>query len=491
MNSGDAKRWELLERCERARDGKLSAEEAAELEALLQADPAMRELFARSLFLDAELRHDPRLIRDLSTEENVVPFQKAGARRTSPLVPIALFAAAACVMVTVGIRTFGTGKPPAFTAGPQVVTVATITKSHGCRWGGSTLPTAEGSRISAGTFELAEGLATLKFDSGAEVVLEAPATLEIIDAMNCRLVRGTVVADVPHQAIGFTVDTKDAKVVDLGTRFGVSADDDGKYLVHVIEGLVEVGHKGEPGMKKVTPERALDRGLLKKKLNPSAADDDETNRWQPDVIVSDSQGWQTISTNYGHGRDAFIQSTKLPKNYGTEPFMRVKNTTLQEDLMRKGYAAFDLSKFDLAKIDEAEFSLSVEPSDLGFATLVPDSVFHVYGLTDEAGDAWQEKEITWQNAPAMNADAKQRHLPDPAKVVPLGSFTVAQGTSRATCSVKGSALVDFLRSDTNGIATIIICRETDETAKNGLVHAFATRENRGNTPPLLRVKLRD
>jgi len=489
MNSGDAKRWELLERCERARDGKLSPDEEAELDALLREDPEMRSLFARSLFLDAELRHDPRLVRDLASQEspteNVVPF-----RRTNALIPLALFAAAACVMITVGIRTFVKDAPPSSVTA-AIPTVASITKSQGCRWGGSTLPTAEGSRISAGTFELVEGLATLKFDSGAEVVLEAPATLEIIDAMNCRLVRGTIVADVPKQAIGFTVDTKDAKVVDLGTRFGVSADDDGKYLVHVIEGLVEVGHKGEKGMKQVTPERALDRGLLKKKLNPSVGEDDETNRWQPDVIVSDHQGWQTISTNYGNGRDAFIQSTKEPKNYGNEPFMRVKNTTHQEDLIRKGYAAFDLSKFDPEKIDDAEFSLNVEPSDLGFATLVPDSVFHVYGLTDETGDSWEEKAITWQNAPAMNGDANLRHLPDPARTVPLGTFTLPQGTSRATCSINGSALVDFLKTDTNGTATIIICRETDETAKNGFVHAFATRENRSNTPPLLRVKLRE
>ena len=484
MKPEDTKRWDLLERCERARDGKLTTSEETELEILLREDPEMRSLFARSLHLDAELRHDPRLINNL-VSPNEAPIPIATGKRLNRFIPLTLLAAAACVMITVAIQAFIRHKPIASGA----PTVATLVKSHSCRWGGSTLPTAEGSRITAGTFELMEGLATLKFDSGAEVVLEAPATLEIIDAMNCRLKRGTVVADVPHTAIGFTVDTKDAKVVDLGTRFGVSADEDGKYLVHVIEGLVEVGHKGEPGMKKVTPAQALDRGLLKKKLNPQSTDDDETNRWQPDVIVSDSQGWQTISTNYGHGRDAFIQSTKTPKNFGIEPFMRVKNTTHQLDLVRKGYAAFDLSKFNLTKIEDAEFSLNVEPSDLGFATLVPDSVFHVYGLTDESGDAWEEQGITWQNAPAMNPEDAKRHLPDPAKAIPLGTFTLSQGTSRATCVINGRPLVDFLKSDTNGIATIIICRETDETEKNGLVHAFATRENRGNTPPLLRVKL--
>ena len=480
MKSGNARRWELLERCERARDGKLTPEEEAELESVLRGDAEMRELFAKAVHLDAELRFDPHLLREMKDAPSAPPVKK------HRLAPILVLGAAACLLAGAMVPLLL--EPD---KAPAPATVATLVKSHGCKWGGSTLPTVEGSRITAGTFELMEGLATLRFDSGAEVVLEAPATLEIIDAMNCRLKRGTIVADVPHSAIGFTVDTKDAKVVDLGTRFGVSADEDGKYLVHVIEGLVEVGHKGEEGMKKVTPERALDRGLLRKKLNPQAADDDEPNRWQPDVIVSDSQGWQTISTNYGHGRDAFIQSTKAPKNYGTEPFMRVKNTTLQADLIRKGYAAFDLSKFDLAKIEDAEFSLSVEPGDLGFATLVPDSVFRIYGLTDESGDAWEEKAITWQNAPAMETDAARLHLPDMTKVVELGTFTIPQGTSRGTRVIRGKALVDFLKGDTNGTATIIVCRETDETARNGFVHAFATRENRGNTPPLLRVKLRE
>lgn len=481
MKNQETKRWELLEQCERARDGTLTGEEIATLESQLRDDPEMRTLFARSLHLDAELRYDPRLIRELHSGGASAP------RKSRNIIPFVTLAAAACLLIGTALISLRP-HPLAEPAGSP--TVATVIKASGCKWGGSTLPTAEGSRIVAGTLELVEGLATLKFDSGAEVVLEAPATLEIIDAMNCRLKRGTLVADVPPQAIGFTVDTKDAKVVDLGTRFGVSADDEGKYLVHVIEGLVEVGHKGEEGMKQVTTGKALDRGLLKKKLNPQSPED-EPNRWQPDLIVSDSQGWQTISTNYGSGRDAFVQSSPSSRNFGKEPFMRVKNTTHDKNLIRKGYAAFDIEKFELSHIEDAEFTLHVEPSDLGFATLVPDSTFHVYGLTDEAEDDWEELGITWQSAPAQPSEGPQRHLPDPQKTVHLGTFTLPQGTSRASRTIRGSALADFLRSDTNGIVTLIICRETDETARNGFVHAFATRENRGNTPPLLRVKMQE
>jgi hypothetical protein len=46
-----------------------------------------------------------------------------------------------------------------------------------------------------------------------------------------------------------------------------------------------------------------------------------------------------------------------------------------------------------------------------------------------------------------------------------------------------------LRQDTNGVATLIVCRETDETAPNGVVHAFASRENARKAPPMLRLRV--
>jgi len=140
--------------------------------------------------------------------------------------------------------------------------------------------------------------------------------------------------------------------------------------------------------------------------------------------------------------------------------------------------------------ENAEFTLAIDPSDLGFATLVPDSTFLVYGLTDEAGDTWDETTLTARNAPAHDPASAARNLPVPDKTRLLGSFTIAQGVNRGNCTLRGPALVDFLNADTNGIVTFILCRETDETARSGLVHAFATKESGSNTPPLLRVKPR-
>src|SRR5204863_2100877 len=128
----------------------------------------------------------------------------------------------------------------------------------------------------AGTLELVEGIATVKFDSGAEVVMEAPATLELTHAMACKLVRGTLMAQVPQSAKGFTVETPDAKVVDYGTRFGVSTGEDGKYHVQVLEGLVEVSpnaHSASSGQATKEPKQlrageSVDTGLRNSQLHP-------------------------------------------------------------------------------------------------------------------------------------------------------------------------------------------------------------------------------
>jgi len=486
----DADRWRLLELSERAQDNALNETEKAEFNALLRESPEARTLLAQALQLQAELRFDERLTRDLlNGPENVIPLPTPAAKANGKL-RVGFISSLAASLLLLGALAYVVLQPPAVAPGIAAPpTIATVIKASHCKWAGSTLPTAEGSRVSKGTLELVEGLATLRFDSGAEVVLEAPATLELIDAMNCRLKRGTLVADVPPSAIGFSVDTKDAKVVDYGTRFGVSTGEDGKYLVQVMEGLVEVGHKGEVQTKQLRAGQSMDRGLLNQKVNPLMPEV-EPNRWQPTTILNTGDGWQVISTAFGSGKDTYIQSSKEPKNYGDDPFFRVKRTSLQPDLDRKGYIGFDVGRFAGKTIADAELVLSIEPSDLGYATMVPDATFAVYGLRDGAGDAWEEDALTWNSAPGHDPAQAEKHLPKADEVVLLGRFEIGQGINSGTRILHTPALVDFLKQDTNGTATFIICRETDETGRNGLVHAFATKESGNNTPPLLRIKSR-
>ena len=79
----------------------------------------------------------------------------------------------------------------------------------------------------------------MKFDSGAEVTLEAPASIRLINSMKCELNNGTAVTYVPESALGFRIITPEADIVDYGTRFSVTVfEETGETHTRVSEGKV-------------------------------------------------------------------------------------------------------------------------------------------------------------------------------------------------------------------------------------------------------------
>jgi ferric-dicitrate binding protein FerR (iron transport regulator) len=475
-----ADQFRLLELSERYADEKLSAAEITALEDELRTHTEARAFFAKALHQRAELSFD-------HAWHTQTAATTAAAAPTLPRTPWWRYtltaAAAACVTFAFAF---------VWLHGERDATVATLIRAQQCQWAGSSLPTVEGARLKPGVLDLIEGLAVLRFDSGAELVLEAPATVEVLDGMNCKLRRGTLVAEVPPQAKGFSIDTQDAKVIDWGTKFGLSAGEDGKYMVQVLEGLVEVDDKSGAATQKLQKGQRVDHGWFRSQLHPAVGDDSEPSRWQPAVVLDTGDGWQAVTTAFGQGRDTYIQSTeKAATDLGTHPFFRVKRSRDgKPDLNRQGYLAFDLSKFSGHTIEDAELVLTIEPSELGFASFVPDSTFAVYGVLNEAEDTWEENGLTWQHAPAHDPAQAARNLPDLSKVKLLGRFEIAQGINRGTRKLRGQDLAAFLNADTNQLATLIICRETNESQDSGLVHAFATKENSTRSAPMLRVKLR-
>ena len=142
--------------------------------------------------------------------------------------------------------------------------VATLIEAKDCRWAGSDLPTVEGAGLGTGTLALMEGMATIRFKSGATVTLEAPGILVVESAMKCRLLEVSVVADVPESAHGFTIDTQKMEVIDLGTRFGVTTTPLGNSNVFVFEGEVKVRQGESPG------DPSLCRSLPRRGDRPAA-----------------------------------------------------------------------------------------------------------------------------------------------------------------------------------------------------------------------------
>lgn len=97
-----------------------------------------------------------------------------------------------------------------------------------------------GKRVTLRKLDLKRGGMSFRLDSGAVVDVTAPVKLELISSMHMRVLHGAITADISEGAKGFIIETAQARIVDLGTRFSVTAQAISGTDVVVFEGKVEV-----------------------------------------------------------------------------------------------------------------------------------------------------------------------------------------------------------------------------------------------------------
>jgi hypothetical protein len=130
-------------------------------------------------------------------------------------------------------------KWPASRQGATSTAVAMLIRTVDARWGQGATPMRAGSALDPGWLRLESGLAQVVFYSGARLVMEGPAELQLVSANEAFCPRGRLLAEVPRPARGFRLKTDQLNVVDLGTAFGIDATR-GRTEVHVFKGKVEV-----------------------------------------------------------------------------------------------------------------------------------------------------------------------------------------------------------------------------------------------------------
>ncbi len=448
-------------------DGRLSPEEWAALQEAVVRDPELRREYVEKRWLHALLEAESERLPALLEE----PSPPLETRVPSPFRPAAWLAAAATVAL------FGASLVFFFQSRPAPV-VATLIEAENCRWAASDLPTVEGAGLSPGTLALAEGMATIRFHSGATVTLEAPSVIEVESAMKCRLVEGSVVADVPESAHGFTIDTAQMEVIDLGTRFGVTATPFGHSNVFVFEGEVKVKSGDAPEAQHVLAGKSL---VSKVGAAPERTDQEVRRVEAPDA--SPGPGWTAVSTATGRGRDAYVRRGDSHGPTGAQALLMVKHTDLAPTNVRRAVLAFDLTGIDRAALRGAKLTLKIEPSGLGFSSLVPDSRFAVYGLVGEQAETWSEDTILWENAGPLVEETLSA-----ATATRLAEFEIRKGSPNGLVETSSDALVEFLHSRPGEVVSLLIVRETGESDQQGLVHAFASKEHPTSPAPTLWLK---
>lgn len=233
--------------------GEISDSQKAELEAVLLADPDRLRDFGECLLIEDELR---RGLVDCREEGSPGLASVDGSRdATSPSTGTrstgVVWAIAALILALVTLAVWKTNEPQDLAdnqaeqlqeegieapSSPNRL-VAYLGRFDQCQWEHEQF--TEGDHLSVGSrLALAAGKADVIFENGARVTIKGPCELSVDDAQACSLRLGDASVYVPESAFGFKMVTPSGIVVDLGTSFGVTVDDQGSSEVHVFEGEV-------------------------------------------------------------------------------------------------------------------------------------------------------------------------------------------------------------------------------------------------------------
>ena len=262
-------------------DGEITPDQAARLEQLANQSSQTREFFLRYVQLHGELHWENAASAGRDALSDLEPLldtrcsrvelaqaAKAGrpdyARKLakSPYRWITATAAVASLLVValLGLASYRHWLPkPQEPSGP--VLVARLTQTFEAKWSDGTA-TLEGADLVAGQqLNLRQGLAEIRFLSGARLILEGPATFDLDARDGALLHAGKLTANVPGEAAGVTIRTPSAVVVDRGTEFGMAVDENGRSEVHVFAGTVafrpSTGSAGEREWQEVRAGHAV------------------------------------------------------------------------------------------------------------------------------------------------------------------------------------------------------------------------------------------
>ena len=219
----------------------LTGSQQARLNELLRSDPEARRQFARTQLLDAALH----LQESSGLTADIVEFPAPAAKSKPVARPYAWIGAAAAVVFLLGLGLGSLLKRATSdsfansTEEPTDDGVAFLARALDVEWTGDHTPVA-GEPISPGRLQFSSGVVQLKFYSGAHLIVEGPADLDLVSSNEAYCRKGKLRARVPEVARGFTVQSPQFELVDLGTEFGIDVSDRGTSEVQVFDGEVEI-----------------------------------------------------------------------------------------------------------------------------------------------------------------------------------------------------------------------------------------------------------
>ncbi|MGZ8938370.1 MAG: LamG-like jellyroll fold domain-containing protein [Limisphaerales bacterium] len=211
-----------------------SDEQVRALNKLLQSDAAARDEYIMRLELHSRLASEPDLFASSEADvsilsgasriplKSILPDSPQLRRRKVRTWAIAL--AACLALLAVGFWSLRQLRPVDRNQ-PTSKAVAMLNRAADAQWNQDDDTPRLNAPLEPGRLRLEAGLAQVIFYSGARVVIEGPAELQLISRNEAFCSRGRIVAEIPAQARGFRIKTPHVAVIDRGMSFGVNVKD--------------------------------------------------------------------------------------------------------------------------------------------------------------------------------------------------------------------------------------------------------------------------
>lgn len=154
---------------------------------------------------------------------------------------LTVLSTAACLFMAVGYRSFWSdAAPPSPPVAASSVRVGQATATEFF----DDTPKAAGEMLNWDhEYVMTSGVVSLDFPCGAEAILESPCVFRLLAEDHLLVSLGKCSLHAPEGAEGFRIDTPQAELIDLGTRFCVDVNEAGQTDVHVVEGAASVTPK--------------------------------------------------------------------------------------------------------------------------------------------------------------------------------------------------------------------------------------------------------
>ena len=230
-------------------DGSLTETESAELQAMLESSADRRSEFVDVCGLDADLRLMSEVVIKTPADEDSprAPARAKGIHSVGWFGLVAALAAVLLLAIGYGIGRDRKGDAEQQIAASEVASgeadeivesgCAVLSRVVDAKFAGDS-QYQEGDSLQPGQFKLLSGAVQIDFFSGATMLIDEAADVNLISSWEAECAKGKVTMHVPPPAIGFRLSLPGMKVVDLGTEFAVEVDG-AESSLHVFNGEVE------------------------------------------------------------------------------------------------------------------------------------------------------------------------------------------------------------------------------------------------------------